>query len=87
MRVAILGPNLADQSRGDFHVHAAGCSDIGKVRFLSGIAKRDCSWEMEASSLTEIVDAVYPPDQFECESGEYMQEFHFAPCVKLPVEA
>ena len=27
MKLTIHGPNLIDQSKGDFHVHAAGCRD------------------------------------------------------------
>jgi hypothetical protein len=28
MNVRICGPNLYDQSKGDFHVHADGCGDL-----------------------------------------------------------
>lgn len=83
-RVAILGPNLADQSKGDFHVHAIGCSDIARVKFLAGFTERHCAMEMDASCLTQIVDAVYPPEEFDCQPGEFLQDFHFAPCVHLP---
>lgn len=34
MRVTILGPNLADQSKGSFVVHAEGCRDIDRVKFM-----------------------------------------------------
>jgi len=82
--VTIIGPNLRDQSKGQFHVHAAGCGDIRKQ------ANRDPEfrngWTIEATSLVEICDDVYPPDDFECESGQFIGEFHFAPCVKLPKE-
>ena len=30
MRVTICGPNLRDQSKGQFHVHAADCADLVK---------------------------------------------------------
>jgi hypothetical protein len=88
-KVHIVGPNLVDQSKGSFHVHAVGCGDMKRM------AKRDPEFalelEQEASAseyctLTEICDAVYDPDDFECESGEYLNDFHFAPCVKLPVK-
>ena len=28
MKVTVCGPNLRDQSKGQFHVHAADCSDL-----------------------------------------------------------
>lgn len=31
--VVILGPNLRDQSRGDFHVHASGCSHLRRPEY------------------------------------------------------
>jgi hypothetical protein len=82
--VTVIGPNLRDQSKGSFHVHAAGCADIKRS------ARRDPEfengWDIDAENLTEVVDAVYPPEDFGCESGEYLDEFHIAPCVKLPVQ-
>jgi hypothetical protein len=82
----VVGPNLRDQSKGSFHVHAEGCRDMQRM------AKRDQEFQVELDngavefdSLTGVVDYCYPPGDFECESGEYMSDFHFAPCVKLPV--
>jgi len=78
MLVTIIGPNLRDQSKGTFHVHAAGCADIAKM------ARRDPAykdgWTMDAESRAYICDAVYPPEDFYCESGEYLFDFHFFPC-------
>ena len=78
MQVAIAGPNLNDQSKGTFHVHAAGCADLKRG------ARREPeygnAWVIEAASQTEVCDAVYPADQFECESGEYVYDFNFFPC-------
>lgn len=31
--VVILGPNLRDQSNGDFHVHASGCSHLRRPEY------------------------------------------------------
>lgn len=85
--VTILGPNLADQSKGSIVVHAAGCSDIAKVRGFSGPAD---AWTTDFASKREIVEDCYPPDQFEWSDGpndqNYWGDIHFAPCVKLPKE-
>jgi hypothetical protein len=82
MRVTIIGPNLRDQSKGTFHVHAEGCADIARS------ARRDPAfrdgWTIEAASATEVSDAVYPPEDFGGESGDNVSDFHFAPCAKLP---
>jgi hypothetical protein len=81
-KVTIIGPNLRDQSKGEFHIHAAGCADIARQ------AKRDRAfeegWTIEAETLTEVCDEVYPPEDFDCEPGEYLSSFHVAPCVTLP---
>jgi hypothetical protein len=85
--VAIFGPNLSRRESptgATFVVHAAGCADCRKLRDAerSDIAN--------ALSLTELVVAVYPPSDF-CydpasdELDAYLGDFHFAPCVTLPV--
>lgn len=86
MRVTICGPNLRDQSQGDFHVHAAGCADLVKH------AKREPEyrhgWTTEADTLREIVEEVYS-DMID-EDDEYStwdmyeSDLHFFPCVTLP---
>lgn len=78
MRVTICGPNLRDQSRGDMHVHAADCADLvrGAARepeYLNG-------WTTDAASRVEVCDDIYPPEDFDCESGEYLSSLHFFPC-------
>lgn len=82
-RVTIVGPNLprslADQ--GTFHVHAAGCADLNRGAIRE--AAMD-AWTIEATSKTEVCDATYDPSDFQCESGEYLYDFHFAPCVTIP---
>lgn len=78
MQVTICGPNLRDQSMGEFHVHAAGCADL-----LRG-ARREPEyvdgWTMDADTCVAVCDAVYPPEDFGCESGAYVGSFHFFPC-------
>lgn len=78
--VTICGPNLRDQSKGTYHVHAAGCADL-KKHARREPAYRD-GWTIEAASLAEVSDAVYPPEDFGSEPGEYAFDFHVFPCVR-----
>lgn len=55
MNVAIIGPNLYDQSNGTFHVHAATCRDGYNARKYPAGAR----WEVEASSQVEVSTLVY----------------------------
>lgn len=86
MRVTICGPNLNDQSKGTFHVHAEGCADLRRN------ARREPEyrngWSLDAADRVEVCDAVYDPDDFQCESGENLFDFHFFPCCDaLPASA
>jgi hypothetical protein len=79
VRVTICGPNLRDQSKGTFHVHAEGCADLQRgARREPEYAK---GWTIDAASLVEVCDEVYPPEDFECESGEWTYDFHVFPCA------
>jgi hypothetical protein len=80
MRVTICGPNLRDQSKGTFHVHAAGCADL--IKHARREPEYSNGWTIEAFSRAHVCDEVYPPGDFECEPGEYVHDFHFFPCVK-----
>jgi len=84
-RVTIVGPNLPGslQAKGTFHVHAEGCADLNRG------AIRDFALEgetIEARSMVEVSDYIYDPDEFGCEPGENVDDFHFAPCVRIPFE-
>ncbi len=80
MLVTIIGPNLRDQSKGSFHVHAAGCADIVKM------SRRDPEfahgWDMEASTREEVAGEVYADmiDESGATPESYVSDFHFAPC-------
>jgi len=84
-KVAVFGPNLRDQSKGQFVVHAKGCGDIAKA------ARQDPEFRnpyvFTATSMTEIADNTYADhiDGGEMEPGEGLSDHHFCPCVKLPV--
>jgi hypothetical protein len=86
-RVTIIGPNLRDQSKGTFHVHAEGCADIKRMasrepEYLDG-------WTVSATSVKDVVTDVYDPDNFGWneddpqEVADYASEFYFFPCCHL----
>lgn len=90
-QVVICGPNLNDQSKGTFHVHAAGCAEARQY----GPHKRhggETPWQVEATSRADVVLDVYGPDagDFDLDATDpesiraYAGEFHFAPCCELP---
>ena len=86
-KLTILGPNLRDQSKGSFHVHAAGCADLGRHR-------GEESYTAEFDSIDEVVDLFYEDimaeeleNHGEVNRSWYDNDFHVLPCVKFPKEA
>lgn len=79
--VSIFGPNLQDQSKGQFVVHAADCKDCAKLRKL-----RETESKGTFSSILEISADLWSDMILEgsmtAEDG--LHEIHFCPCVKLP---
>lgn len=60
MRVVVIGPNLPDQTRGSYHVHAAGCADIGRSRdYRSPEFAYDKTNPIAVADRDEIVEYVY----------------------------
>lgn len=86
IEVTIIGPNLNDQSKGQMHVHAAGCSDIKRDKNYRG----HTPWTVSARDLLDVAQDVYPPSDFDWDptddddASTYTSEFHVAPCVKFP---
>lgn len=79
MNVTIIGPNLRDQSKGQFHVHAAGCRDIARTLLANGQSERDTStfdFPTREAIVAEWYDFAYDEDPEGC----YL-DFWFAPCV------
>jgi len=74
MRVSVFGPNLRVPGP-TFHVHAEGCADTRKSVYRG---HRPATWD--AASATEVCDEMYPPEDFDCKSGEYLDDFRFFPC-------
>jgi hypothetical protein len=82
-RVVVVGPNLRDQTQGEFHVHAEGCADLKRDPNLK---HEDQSWVIEVSSLEEVAAETYADIIAESEgttAADYLTEFHFAPCVTV----
>lgn len=81
MRVTICGPNLNDQSKGQFHIHAADCADLKKH------AQREPEyrngWTIEASSRDEVGDSIYEDhiEEGSMDPGEGTSDCHFFPCT------
>lgn len=60
MLVHVIGPNLPDQSRGSFHVHAKDCLDVWRNRDYRGPDfKTDRETTVEATTVAELVEYVY----------------------------
>lgn len=84
-RLYVVGPNLRDQSKGSFHVHAVGCRDM--IRMGARDPEFLNATPVEFKTLVEVAEYVYDNGiMAEDETGaDYLFDFHFAPCVKLPV--
>lgn len=85
----VIGPNLNDQSTGEFHVHAAGCQDLRNYGFgkrLGGDIS-DVKHPVDLDTLQDMVLYVYDNGIME-ESPDtpwqaYLSEFHVFPCCRL----
>lgn len=88
--VAIIGPNLYDQSKGTFHVHTAECRDGHNARKYPPGAR----WEVEVDSRVEVSMLVYEdvigsdydldldsPEALAM-AEEYLTDFYFHACVR-----
>ena len=82
--VVVVGPNLPRQAKATFHVHAVGCKDlkrgwIAQYTSEAWTTSIRCHLDLEA----EVYD--FAPEENEgYELGDYLSEFHFAPCVTVP---
>lgn len=75
--VDVFGPNLADQSRGDFHVHRTGCSDCDRYR-------HDDRYTMAAYGWRDVIEDVFGDQIAENDEDpfDYLGEVWFAPCCE-----
>jgi hypothetical protein len=83
----IVGPNLPGplQALGTFHVHTADCADLKRGAIRRFAEQTETS---EHTTLVGVAEYIYDNGIMgEDETGEnYLFDFHFAPCVKLPVK-
>jgi len=84
--VVVLGPNLLDQSEGTFHVHKAGCADLGKRKYAT-IPARDKADAIEATTYRDVVRYIYPPGDFgydeDTELDDFAGDIKFFDCSEL----
>jgi hypothetical protein len=83
VKVAVFGPNLRDQSKGQFHVHAAGCADIAKTAKRDAAYGEDYAWYMDIACKDDAVHEAYSDmiDSNDCNPIEdYRSDFYFFPC-------
>lgn len=81
MRVTICGPNLRDQSKGTFHVHAEGCADL--ARHASREPEYRNGWTVDAESRKDIVTAIYDPSDFQYDADTEWRDYddmYLFPC-------
>lgn len=90
--MTIFGPNLNDQSKGQFHVHAEGCAhgrNYGRRGRLGG----ERGWTVEVGTKLAVCAAVYADhlgdlglteddDAGVAILADWLSDFHFAPCLK-----
>lgn len=85
-RVVVVGPNLPQQAKATFHVHAEGCADLGRG-WIKRYAKGERAYEFGSRHDVESFVYEFAPDENEDYTlGDYQFDFHFAPCVTLPLE-
>lgn len=84
VNVMVFGPNLRDQSKGAFHVHAVDCADrkhygpTGKKfggeegLIISVNTRKDVAADIYADQIAEA--PAY-------KASHYLKEFFFAPCI------
>lgn len=80
MKVTICGPNLNDQSKGQFHIHAADCAHL--VRLASREPEYRYGWTIVAETRDEVGDEIYADmiEEGSMEPGEGASDCHFFPC-------
>lgn len=84
----MLGPNLRDESLGEFHVHADGCRDVARYGPGRPMGGDSAPLVLDVESVEELAGVVYADmldeDQDMTRIG-LVSGFHLAPCVNLPV--
>jgi hypothetical protein len=74
-QVRIFGPNLRDQSKGSFHVHAETCADCDKYKYSDG-------WHAVVETYEDVAEEVYSDQIAEgLPLDAALQDIHFMPCA------
>jgi hypothetical protein len=91
MQLTIIGPNLADQSKGAFHVHAAGCAHLKRAEYRNLHRGDTGTYHEDHDTVRSVVDSVYGPSsggfyeesELDPETAweHYVDDFYFAPCT------
>lgn len=86
-KVIIVGPNLIDQSKGQFVVHREGCADLkrGVGRAFHQI-DLDHAMPIEAKTYEDVAEFIYSDHMDENEDltlEACVADFHFLPCCGL----
>lgn len=90
MNLTIIGPNLLDQSKGAFHVHATGCAHLRRAEYRNLRGGDTGAFIEDHDSVRSVVDSIYGPASGsfyedadlnpETAWREYETDFWFAPC-------
>lgn len=85
MKVAIIGPNLLDQTRGGIHIHKFGCADTHKREYR--FHRADTKHAVDVDTRNECVTYVYDPGDFDYDEDNaneieaYASDIYFYPCT------
>jgi hypothetical protein len=85
MNVEIVGPNLhpsVEWSGYDFHVHAAGCTDLRRYEGMRD-QRGDFLWVVDAANDEEIVSEIYADFLPTGDDGELNSWVDFADTVRI----
>ena len=79
MKVYIIGPNLRDQSKGQYHVHAVGCADTKKAIYAPN--RLDLDDPVDITSQQEAVEYVFADFLDEYPWEDLQSDLYFFPCT------
>lgn len=86
MEIVCIGPNLPDQRKGSFHVHAKGCADVVRNRdYLSPEFAFDKTNGIEAETMAEVVKYVYADqlaEDADLTIDDCVNDFHVFDCAQ-----
>jgi hypothetical protein len=80
--VIVFGPNISFADGATFHVHAVGCQHLRQRPYsLVNRNSDQGGWTLTGvSTQAEVVEEIYPPEEFEDETGDDITVF---PCCGL----